>query len=98
MARFDLYGSGAGSYLLDVQTDLISGLNSRLVVPLVPVASAPRPIRRLHPVFEIEGANYVLATHLLTAVPGAALGPPVGNLDAHYDRIFSAINMIFNGF
>jgi toxin CcdB len=98
VARFDLYANGPNGYLLDVQTDLISGLNSRLVAPLLPLAFAPPPIRKLHPVFEIEGELHVLATHLLGAVPMSALSGSVGNLDAHHDQISAALDMIFLGF
>lgn len=42
MARFDIYPNPVGAgYLLDIQTDLLSGLNTRVVVPLMPVDTAP---------------------------------------------------------
>ena len=54
MARFDVhaYPSGDG-YLLDVQADLLDHLNTRVVVPLLAKATAPKPASRLNPVFEI---------------------------------------------
>ncbi len=52
MARFDVHVNRGGSgCLLDVQADLISGLNTRLVVPLLPVGVAPANAERLNPVF-----------------------------------------------
>ena len=37
MARFDVYRNSAGEgFLLDVQADLLSYLNTRVVVPLLP--------------------------------------------------------------
>jgi toxin CcdB len=46
MARFDVYknpGKHAGTtpYLIDVQTDLLDGLDSRMVVPLRNVEDFP---------------------------------------------------------
>ena len=42
MARFDVYRNPEGSgYLLDVQADLLSDLNTRVVVPLIPAELAP---------------------------------------------------------
>ncbi|MBS1183360.1 MAG: plasmid maintenance protein CcdB, partial [Proteobacteria bacterium] len=39
MARFDVFPNPGGSgYLLDVQADLLDGLNTRIVVPLLPTA------------------------------------------------------------
>ncbi|WP_227510191.1 CcdB family protein, partial [Marinobacter excellens] len=62
MARFDIFENkdGAG-YLLDVQSDLLSGLNTRVVVPLLPKSSAPTPAQRLNPVFNIEGQEVVMS-------------------------------------
>jgi toxin CcdB len=52
MARFDIFkNEGEVGYLLDVQSDLLSGLNTRVVVPLLPKSSAPSPAQRLNPVF-----------------------------------------------
>jgi toxin CcdB len=43
MARFDLYQNlNDDGYLLDVQTDLLGGLNTRKVVPIMPVNKAPQ--------------------------------------------------------
>lgn len=39
-------------YLLNVQTDLLSDLNTRLVVPLLPTSSAPKPAKWLNPIFD----------------------------------------------
>jgi len=37
MSRFDIFENEQGAgYLLDVQSDLLSGLNTRVVVPLLP--------------------------------------------------------------
>ena len=56
MARFDVFaGRIEGSYLLDVQSDLLDNFKTRVVVPLLPVATAPPQMRELHPTFEING-------------------------------------------
>jgi len=65
MARLDVYENGATGYLLDVQADIVYGLNTRLIVPLMPPGMAPLPARRLNPVFEIEGGDYVMVTQYL---------------------------------
>jgi toxin CcdB len=97
MARFDLYRTASG-FAVDVQTDLLYQLNTRLLVPLVPLASAPMPAGRLNPVLEIDGELYSLQPQLMAAVPDRELRRPVDNLLRHYDRIVAAIDMIFNGF
>ena len=99
MARYDLYRLGEqGGYLLDVQTDLIDRLQTRVVVPLLPAGSTPPPVRRLNPVFNIGGNRYVMATPLLASVPVAELEPSQANLSMHHDQIVAALDMLFQGF
>jgi toxin CcdB len=97
MARFDLYPGEVG-YLLDVQTNFLSMLNTRLVVPLVPLQAAPRPAGRLNPILDVSGELCALQPQLMGAVSTRDLGRPVDNLLRHYDRIVAAIDMIFLGF
>jgi toxin CcdB len=99
MARYDVFvGIAEGSYLLDVQTDLIDYLKTRVVVPLLPSGSTPPPVRKLNPVFEINGRKVVMATHLLATVPIAELGESRFNLTRHHFEIVGALDMVFQGF
>ncbi|MGP3698542.1 CcdB family protein [Rhodobacter sp. NSM] len=99
MAQHDLYPAPSGSgYLLDVQSDLLDGLNTRIAVPLLPEAAAPRPARILNPVFEIAGERHVLATQYLAAVPAGLLRQPVGSLAPHGHEVTRALDMLFQGF
>ena len=99
MARYDVFpGPLDGSYLLDVQTDLVEHLKTRMVVPLLPAESTPPPVRKLHPIFEIDGRRVVMATPLMAAVPLAELGESVGNIDRHHDEIVAALDMLFHDF
>jgi toxin CcdB len=99
MARYDVFvGTSEGSYLLDVQTDLIDYLKTRVVVPLLPSGSTPPPIRKLNPVFEINGLKVVMATHLLATVPISELGESRLNLTKHHFEIAGALDMLFQGF
>ena len=99
MARYDLHRlHEQAGYLLDVQTDLIDRLQTRVVVPLLPTGSTPPPVRRLNPVFDIGGIRYVMATPLLAAVPVTELEPSQANLSMHHDQIVAALDMLFQGF
>ncbi len=99
MARFDVYANpdGAG-YLLDVQTDLLDGLNTRIVAPLLPVSDAPSPAHRLNPVFEVANEEHVMVTQFLAAVPLAILKEPVITLADRDTDITAALDMAFFGF
>ncbi len=99
MARFDVYrGVGDGTLLLDCQSDLLSRLNTRFVVPLQPPVVAPVPARRLNPEFELDGARYVMVTQYAAVLQLRDCGPIVGTL-AHEDvAILNALDMLISGY
>lgn len=99
MARFDIFeNKGGDGYLLDIQADLLSGLNTRVVVPLLPKSSAPSPAQRLNPVFNIQGQEVVMATQYMAAVPESELCFIASSLAEQQDEISAAMDMLFLGF
>lgn len=99
MARFSVYRHQEGSgYLLDVQADLLSHLNTRMVVPLLPVSDAPLPAATLNPVFEIDGIEVSMVTQFMAAVPAQLLKTPVANLEYRRNEITAALDLLFQGF
>jgi toxin CcdB len=98
MARFDVYTNrGGAGFLLDVQADLITRLNTRVVVPLLPQDAAPTPADRLNPVFEFQGSKVCMATQFMAAVPQTELTMLIASLDRESDAIFSAIDFLHHG-
>lgn len=97
MARYDLYSAEIG-YLLDVQSDTLSELNTRVLVPVRLPTDAPKPGRRLNPVFEISGRGHLMVTQFISAMSQNELGEPVDNLARHHDDIAAALDMLFQGF
>lgn len=99
MARYDVFKNADGAgWLLDVQTDILEGLNTRIVVPLLPPAQAPKPARRLNPVFALAGQDVVMVTQFLSSVPEAALKERVENFASRHDDIIAALDMVVHGF
>lgn len=99
MARYDVCPNPGGQgLLLDVQTDLLSGMTTRMVAPLLPVEQAPEPLRRLNPVFVINETRHVMLTQAMAAVPVSLLTKPLDNLSARSDDITNALDMLFQGF
>jgi len=99
MPKYDVFPNPSGDgYLLDVQTDLLSDLNTRVVVPLMPTSSAPKPATRLNPVFDFENQPFVMVTQFMAAVPTSILKTSVGKLDDEFEKITSAIDMLIQGF
>jgi len=105
MARFDVYrNSGVYvaeiPYLLDVQSDLLQGLDTRIVVPLrrrtrFPDVALPA---NLIPVFEVEGVACLMETPKLASVPLRFLKTPVSSLAANQFEITAALDFLFQGF
>ena len=105
MSRFDVFrNSGqhadAVPYLLDVQSDLLHGLETRVVVPLrrrdrFPAEHLPE---RLTPVFEIEGIACLMETPKLAAVPLRLLKNPVVSLVDSQTAITNALDFLFQGY
>jgi toxin CcdB len=89
--------TGEIPFLLDVQADLLSDLETRVVIPLVRRAAFGRPASRLHPVFTVADEQVVMATHLLAAVRRRSLGAPIASLEARRDVIIAAIDVIWSG-
>lgn len=99
MARFDLYRrKNTGTLLVDCQADTLSFLASRVMAPLIAADGSLSVVKRLQPEFEIDGGRYLLATHLLLAVPVRELGPRVGSLRDHDHTILNALDMLITGY
>ena len=99
MAKYDVFANPNGDgYLLEVQTDLLDDLKTRVVVPMIPYSSHIKTLRRLNPVFTISGKQYFMFTHLIATVPVSRLSEPRTNLARFHDQIVAALEMLFQGF
>lgn len=84
--------------LLDVQSDLISELNTRVVVPLYTIAAMKgKALKTLTPVLGVDGRQYVMVTPQLAGVSRKELGPLVSSLSAHRSEIMAALDMLITG-
>ncbi len=99
MARFCVYKNPEGEgYLLDLQSDISNHLNSRVVVPLLPISMAPLPAKILNPCFEVADETLVMATQFMAAVPAHLLRTPLANLQPQRDEIVAAVDFLMQGF
>lgn len=98
MARFHVYVSAEnGGYLLDVQANLLSHLNTCVVVPLLPIDAAPKPAKVLNPTFDIEGTSCAMATQFLASVPRRLMAREVLSLQEEASAIVNALDCLFQG-
>ncbi|MCB1376963.1 MAG: CcdB family protein [Alphaproteobacteria bacterium] len=99
MPKYDVFSNPSGDgFLLDVQSDLLSDLNTRVVAPLLPVAKAPKPATRLNPTFDINGERVVMVTQFMAAVPEGMLTSSVVRIESEFEKITSAVDMLMQGF
>jgi toxin CcdB len=89
--------SGNIPYLLDIQANLLSDLQTRIVVPLIRKTAFGRRATRLHPQFKVDGHDVVMATHLMAAIRRQDLGNVVASLGEHRDIVISAVDVVWSG-
>lgn len=98
MARFDVYTlKRGGALVVDCQADLLDGLKTRVVVPLIAESDAPKPARNLNPVLVVEGERYVLMAQFLSAVEVRELGRKVGSLEGDGETVLGALDFLLTG-
>ena len=104
MEQFTLYrnenknSKKAYPYFVDVQSDLLEELNSRIVIPL----SSQKTLnninaKKLCPVIEINEGAFVLLTHQMTSVPRSALKNKITTLGQYRYDILGAIDLLLTG-
>jgi toxin CcdB len=104
MARFDVYRNpNPGSkdripYLLDIQANLLEGLATRLVVPLIAASELGPAIERLNPTLRVGSRNYVMATAEMAAVSRKSIGEKAATLEAKSAEILAAVDFLISGF
>lgn len=105
MAQFTVYRNknprtrATFPLLLDVQSDVLEPLNTRVVIPLTKVAGlARKPVSHLAPQVTFDGDRYVLMTLQLAGVARADLGVQAGSLAPERQTILGALDFLFTGF
>jgi len=104
MARFDVYANPDVDekklipFFLDVQSDHVQGLQTRVVVPLWQSGMLPIRAENLNPEFDVAGQRVVMDTPSMGAVPAAALRRTVQNLTSQQLTIQDAIDTLFGSY
>jgi toxin CcdB len=84
--------------LLDVQSDLLEPLNTRVVVPLSPVAAArARTMQVLTPNLIVAGKEYMMMTPQLAGISVRDLGTIVDTVSSEDAKIIGAIDLLITG-
>ncbi|CAA9514315.1 MAG: hypothetical protein AVDCRST_MAG31-1182 [uncultured Sphingomonas sp.] len=98
MAQFDVYRvPSTGGLAVDVQSDLLNHLRTRLVIPLLEGTDSDWPMPRLAPKVEVDGKLFTLATPFMIGVPLAELGGVAGSLSGQGYEIMAAVDVLLTG-
>jgi toxin CcdB len=104
MAQYDVYPNPSPRsrdeipYVVDVQSDLLADLRTRLVMPLaVTGAQLPQAPRRLSPTFVVEGRLLAALPHLAGGIEARHLKKPVSSLSAHAADLRDALDAVMSG-
>lgn len=97
MAQFDVFRRGDCDLLIDCQSDLLRHLESRFVVPLMPLDRAPTPAGRLNPLFDVEGVRLSMVTQFAGSVDRSEVGAFICSLDDRRYDIINALDMLVGG-
>lgn len=85
-------------YLLDIQSNLLSELETRVVIPLYSAAAMKgKTLTVLTPAVEIEGKSCVAMTPQLAGISKKELGAEVTDMEAHRDIIIAALDFLVTG-
>ena len=103
MKQFDIYrnpdpqSARRTPYLVVLQSDYLSVVESVVVAPLVPLTRR-KPIARLTPVIAVSGIDHVLLAHEMAAVSRATMKRVAGTAASARDEIIAALDLVFLGF
>lgn len=102
MAQFTLYHNANRQtqsrypFLLDIQSDFLDELKTRLVVPVIRLAEQ-KIITRLNPIFEWEQQQYLLVVQEMAAIPTKNIGAKVTELETFRGEILAAVDLLITG-
>ncbi len=85
-------------YLLDIQSDLLNGLRTTIVIPLTPskiVASIS--LSRLNPALLLDGESFTAMTQDIAGVDRNQLGAQAYDLSSYRQEIIAAVDFVLSG-
>ena len=97
MPQFDVFRLQNGELVVDCQADVLSGLNTRLVIPLQIIDEGGQVSARLNPLLTIGGERLVLKTHFAGAIDTRLLRTRTGSAAEHEYAIKAALDVLISG-
>jgi toxin CcdB len=83
-------------YLVVLQSDLLSPLETAVVAPVMPERLS-NSITKLNPVISINGTTYRVSMQDLAGIPRKRLGAVVANAGQQHLDFVAAVDLLFTG-
>jgi toxin CcdB len=85
-------------YWLDIQHEMLSKFDTRVVIPLYPISEVTiSPVKNLNPSFTIQDRRYVAMAQLMLPTEATYLGSSVADLSDQSHIITNAIDAVLSG-
>ena len=104
MAQFDVYENPSGAskkaypFILDIQSDLLENIATRIVVPLAVYGKFKNEeMKGLTPKVSFENEELLILIPQLASMPAKTLKNPVGTLSHFRDEILAALDLAITG-
>ena len=102
--QFDVYANpsvksaGEYPYVVDIQSDLLSGLTTRMVAPLASITMAKADIpQRLCPIVSVAGRDFMFIPYQSAPLLKAQLKKRVASLRSSAQAIVDAMDVVISG-
>jgi toxin CcdB len=104
MQQFDVYANTskitrrAFPFIVDIQSDIVSEIATRIVVPLGrKVDFRNEEMGKLTPTITYEGEELLLLVPQISSMPAKALKNPIGSLSHLREEIVAAVDFAITG-
>lgn len=103
MAQFDLYRNPNPAarkhapYLLNLQSDHLEHIATRLCAPVKSAKISSKPIVGLMPEIEIEGELFFVYMQEIAAVPASVLGLRAASAARYRFQLIAAVDLLVSG-
>jgi toxin CcdB len=103
MAQFDVYENGdrhsrhSEPYVVDVQSNLLDGLTTRIVIPLISKEAIEQPVDILNPMIRIANQNFYLSSPQLRSVHKDRLGKRITTIVNQRDAVQASVTFLLSG-
>ncbi len=103
MKQFDVYRNTdsdtnqAYPYFVDIQTELLEALSSRVVIPLTRALPNKDLPNNICPKVEIDGGQFYLLTYQITAVASSFLREHESSLLLNRTEIINSLDFLVSG-